>query len=609
MKKIYSFALAAVALISAASCQEELANFEPQTEGGDFTVTALASAESKTVLDGVNVYWTPGDQISLFNNEGNEVVFSTNITETSSKAKFTNDAAFDAPSSLLAIYPTRTDKTTTYDAATNTIKTLHIGGAQTAVAGSFDPRYGVAVGAEVEAGSTELQFTSINSLIKFTIGGTTVPTSVTLKNNGYRMIAGNFDYNLSSNEATVTAGAGEVTLSGSFVAGETYYIAITPGVVGDGVSLLFDGVLVKNTGVTKTLEPNKIYDLGTVEAPEASAFTAELVLAKQSHGSESYMVALGGEANKDRNIAIDGNYLYIPETKGTASMIKVSLADGSASAMPVATVDGGGTFALCCPRIIPNSDATINNGQDLLVVSSMGMDGGNTCIYVYKDGVDSDPTKLSLGTAWMSRRIGDKFTYTLGTNGNSNLWMKDGNSGALLTFLFTAANGSVTCTEAIARTYLIGNWDESGVGCLYVYPGAPTTSGIYTSTEKGAYVNKQDDVLTADGKPTYVTTWGNTTTFKGCHGFNFFEFGGKHFIAYTNFVSKQLVIIKGASSAAGVEAALQANEVVWTANIAASDNTCGSGNSGADCAVYQKNGKTYVAGHIQNVGVVVYELK
>lgn len=610
MKKIYSFALAAVALFSAASCQKEMANEPLQNEGGDFTVTAVASADSKTVLiDGVNVYWTPNDQISLFNNEGNEVVFSTEITEVSNVAEFTNDAEFVSPASLLAVYPTRTDKITTYDAANNTLRTLHIGGSQNAVAGSFDPKYGVAVGTEVEVGSKELQFTSINSLIKFTVGGAKAPASVTVKNNGMRMIVGNFDYNLDNNTATVTAGATEVTLNGPFEVGKTYYVAVTPGTFGNGITVLFDGVEVKKTGETKTLEPNKIYNLGTLEAPEALPFTAELVLEKQSHGSDSYMVALGGEANMDRNIAIDANYLYIPETKTNASMIKVSLADGSASAMPVATVDGGGTFALCCPRVIPNNDATINNGQDLLVVSNMGMGGSNTFVYAYKDGVDNNPTKISLNTGWMTRRLGDKFTYTVGSNGVSTLWMKDYNSGALLSFLLTAAGGNVTCTEATSRTYLLANWDEPGVGSLYVYPGADGTSGMYTSTEKGVYVNKKYDVLTADGKPTYVTTWEDKSTFKGCHGVNFFELGGKHYIAYTNFTTKKLVVIKGAASAAEVEAALQSNEVVWSANIAASDNACGSGNSGADCAVYQKNGKTFVAGHVQNVGVVVYELK
>ena len=75
MKKIYSFAFAAVAILSAASCQEELANQPLLNEGGDFTVTAT-SVVTKTALaeDGFGVVWTPGDKISLINAEGNALV-------------------------------------------------------------------------------------------------------------------------------------------------------------------------------------------------------------------------------------------------------------------------------------------------------------------------------------------------------------------------------------------------------------------------------------------------------------------------------------------------------------------------------------------------------
>ena len=108
MKKIYSFAIAAVALFSAASCQKELVN-APMTEGGDFTVTAIASADTKTVLvDGVKTYWTPGDKISLFDAEGIATAFGTDITENAATAKFTNEEAFTAPEGdLLAVYPHR----------------------------------------------------------------------------------------------------------------------------------------------------------------------------------------------------------------------------------------------------------------------------------------------------------------------------------------------------------------------------------------------------------------------------------------------------------------------------------------------------------------------
>ena len=609
MKRINSFMLAAVAIFAAASCQKEMANEPLQNEGGDFTVTATTVADTKTVLDDVNniIYWAPGDQISLFDTSGAEVVFSTDITTNQTKANFTNDTEFDAPSSLLAVYPTRTDKTTTYDAANNTIRTLHIGGVQNALAGGFDSRYAVAVGTPKTAGSTELEFNNIHTLIKFTVGGETAPNTVTLKNNGVRPIAGNFDYDLSTNTTTMTAGEPKITLNGPFEVGKTYYIAMTPGICGGGISLEFDGIVVKNTGETKTLMPNKIYNLGTLEAPEQT-ISATSVLAKQS-GATSYMTEFGGTADKDRNIAIDADYLYIPETTSAATMWKIALADGTASKMPVETVNGGGTFALCCPRIIANEDATINSGKDVLVVSNMGMDGGNTVLYVYNNGINSNPTKLDLNTAWMGRRVGDKFSMMSTNNGVTTLLMKDANSGALLTFNLTLKNGSVSCTEATSRTYLVGNWDHSGVGGFYVYPGASLSEGLYTSTNKGTYVVKDDATLTADNKATYLSQWDNQETFKGCHGFQFFKLGGKDYIAYTNYTTKTLNVIKGTANAAGVKSALEANEVVWSTKIAANNNTQNSGNSGADCAIHVIDANNVlVAGHVQNVGVVVYRL-
>ena len=108
MKKIYSLALVAVAILSATSCQKELVNENFDNAGDKFTVTAVASAETKTVLEGKVSYWTPGDKISVFDATGKSVAFTTAITEKAASAVFTNAAAFTAPSSeLVAVYPDR----------------------------------------------------------------------------------------------------------------------------------------------------------------------------------------------------------------------------------------------------------------------------------------------------------------------------------------------------------------------------------------------------------------------------------------------------------------------------------------------------------------------
>ena len=260
MKKIYSFVLAAVAVLSAASCQKELAN-APEVENGEkFTVVATA-AETKTVLEGNVAYWMPGDKITIFDATGEPVVFTTNITEKAAKAEFTAES-FNAPDSLVAVYnPTR--------AATLTdgkIYPLRAGGDQKPVAGSFDPNAAIAVGGSKAAGSNELVFNNIHSLVKFTVGDV-VPSSVKVVNNGGAILVGLLYWNVEA-AAIEHSGAGEssVIVSGTYEKGQTYYIAVTPNEAKGGLSVYFDDVLVKNTGADITLLPNTIYNLGTLPA-------------------------------------------------------------------------------------------------------------------------------------------------------------------------------------------------------------------------------------------------------------------------------------------------------------------------------------------------------
>lgn len=339
---------------------------------------------------------------------------------------------------------------------------------------------------------------------------------------------------------------------------------------------------------------------------EAAKPFAELVKAFQSHGANSYMTALGASAGKDRNIAIDGEYLYIPETQGTPVMWKVSLADGTVSKMPVGTVSTGDvTFAMACPRFLKNTDETINGGKDVLVVSAMGMDGQDTYLYFYKNGIENDPHKVRLYTNGM--RIGDKMS-AYGTMQNWGIYYKEQGSAAILSFGGSWRVLDATEIWPAARHYMDPTSDAQ-LGGIYFYNfGCAGTKGLITTVENAKYGIVDNDVV-FNSKPVYVAQeWGTDPKLAGCHGFNFFKHNGKDYIAYTSQVEKKLYVIEGAASADEVQAALEAKKVVFEVSIAAEDNTCTSGNSAADCSVYQKDGVTYVAGHVQNVGVVVYKL-
>lgn len=347
----------------------------------------------------------------------------------------------------------------------------------------------------------------------------------------------------------------------------------------------------------------------TVAQAAGIAPFAELVKAFQSHGADSYMAALGGSAGKDRNIAINDEYLFIPETQGSPVMWKVSLADGAAVKMPVGTVVGANvTFAMSCPRFLKNTDETINGGKDVLVVSSMGMGGQEGYLYFYNNGLEADPHKVALNLPGSGgRRIGDKMSV-YGTMQNWGIYYKEQGSSAIINYGGTYRVLGVDNIWAAGRNHMDPTSDGQ-LGGIYFYDFATAgKKGVISTVENFKYGVINESVV-FEGKAVYeAQAWGTDPKLAGCHGFNFFKHNEKDYIAYTNFPAKKLVIIEGAANADGVQAALEAHKVVFEASIAAEDNACTSGNSAADCSVYQKDGNTYVAGHVQNVGVVVYKL-
>lgn len=610
MKKIYSIAFAAVALFSAASCQKEMAD-PSLSNGGDFTITATTVADTKTVLDDdANViYWTPGDKISLFNTDGAEVVFSTDITVNSTTAKFTNDTEFNAPDALLAVYPTRTDKETTYDAANNKLKTLHIGGVQTAVAGSFDSRYAIAVGTETEKG--KLTFKNIHTLIKFTIGGDKVPGTIKLKNNGARMIVGNFDYDLTNNTANVIEGAGEVTLSGPFEAGQTYYIAVTPGIFGNGISLLFDSKTVKNTGETITLLPNKIYNLGIlevpadVEEPVVSAVDVTRVWGYYGESATAWSNSLVSSLdNNDRSLAMDDQFIYIPETNTSGNIHKFQITDGKyLGTLPKSANMNLGTHYVSCARTVKNA-----NGDYILLVSNLST-GEGLRIFAYVNGTDAEPVTMT--TISSGRRWGDKFTVT-GTWENGKMWFRSYDSRGMVGYV--PLNGTNTTWNWV-EAHAVDNGSAFDAGNISEVSWVPGTTGfciLNTNSALGAHVMSGN----ASGAYSEVKTY---PTLAKTFGYNFFEVGDNKFVAWASLKNgnalPRLQIVQ--SDATTLDKMVEtfdnlATRLVYEAPLQnANDmNTAGvgGGNTVCDCCVREINGEIYIAAMAQKAGLSVFKV-
>ena len=630
MKRIYSFMLAAVAIFSAASCQKEIS--QPINNGGDFTITASIGVETKTILEddenGNKIYWAPGDQISLYDAQGKEVVFSTSITEKAATASFTNETAFDIPASLYAIYPTRTDRESTYK--DGIITNLHVAGTQNAIAGTFDPKYASALGTPKAAGSSEFIFNNVNSLVKFTITGQTAPSSVTLTTGGvnYDMIAGTYHLNPTTKEISYGGGSGEIKYQGTFEVGKTYYIAIIPNTIKNtGLTLQFDGKAVKTVGVGTdlVLEPNKIYNLGEVsvseekpEEPEIENEFANRVWGKYAPDSNGWIVM--GAGNLDRGMAMDNQYIYVSKSTAYAPVIKAFNYDGTEAFECNVTGMGSGNawgdamqYSVNCVRTMPKAD-----GSYILIACNLKLDANHVLeIWAWVDGPQSAPTCIgryahdSVANATDHRRYGDRFSVK-GTWEDGELWfpsMQDDDHGKTIVFKTFEGVDNANRPSAYHRM----EPSRSNMKDLAFYPGYDE---VFSTCNGVAKFVKLDGTTHSTGWKNWAVTADYTSTHTRTFGYNFFEANGKKYIAYVkidkaNGRTGRLVVIEDEGD---FKNALTANKVAFEAPLQhesdfAAESAANTGNTLGNCNVVAVDGVTYIGAHVQGLGLSLFKIK
>lgn len=637
MKKIYSFVFAAIAILSAASCQKELVNApEADTNAAPFSFVAEREAETKTVLvDGKSTWWTPGDKVSAFDSKGEAVTFATNIQENSASALFACEL-FSLPEDLIvhAIYPDRAGVSTLKDGIINN---LRVAGSQQAVAGSFDPRYAVAYAkgqiTSMES-APELTFTNIHSLVKFTIGGDKVPSTVTLSHTGYYNLAGLYTYNTETGRVTPGDGAKSITLAPaageSFEIGKTYYIVIIGGVNIKDMTLSFDQTIVKTVegyeGVKYADESNnwltgKILNLGTVqfpveepEKPELS-FNIERVWGFYSTTETEWWAGIadgfkGSWFGGDTSIAMDDEYIYIPFGTATPGVYKVNIKTQEISTLPVDGISGG-TYPTSCARMVKNTDPSINNGKDILLVGNLALSGEPLKFYAYVNGTENAPEVVyNLDAA---RRFGDKFTVS-GTWQSGIIWLRSNQDNPLEAVIPINAGKLQTWIDA----YRITNEDDNCISEISWYPVSDNTKADYClmSTTSDSGVHLMTGCTTAGAATEYAVYPALAKTF----GYNFFEYDGEKYIAWTSLKNgnskPRLQIIKGdGSSLVTLDAALANYEKNLIAEFALSneENDLNKGGNEAsktlcDCAVRVIGDEVYIAALGEECGLSLIKI-
>lgn len=376
-----------------------------------------------------------------------------------------------------------------------------------------------------------------------------------------------------------------------------------------------DGVRASRKGEDFALRGLDFGNLVTYIGIHYKKSTGSVVITREwgkfSTADASWNAYFGGTAGSDRNVAIDDDYIYVAETNKTKNLWAISVTNPSqVRKVPVGTVKDDGIFYLSCPRMLKNSDASINGGKDVLAVSNMAE--GDPTLYVYDRGTNEDPSVLNM-TTWASRRLGDTFT-AWGSLQEGTLFFKDFNSAqGTVTFLLSG--------KTSGTLYLRGRVvapPATGAGAYFPFPenvnaGPCTTRGGKDSWM--CYASKDLYSLEgADNNPTLNPLSGYYTD----AAFRFIEFNGKRYIAYSRQVSStdgRLIVIEGQAGESW-ESILERRSVVYQAAIQENaemqedynESPCSSGNSGMDLDARQVGGDVYIAVVKQNVGLSLFKM-
>ena len=324
-----------------------------------------------------------------------------------------------------------------------------------------------------------------------------------------------------------------------------------------------------------------------------------------------------------RNITMDDQYIYIPQTAGGDAVLKaVSITDPSVVKNVNVQGISGGTHTLSCVRMVPNTDPAVNGGKDILLATNLTLgDGSHLHYYAWLNGIDNAPTKFMVDDS--GRRMGDKF-IVLGSWKNGEIYAKDYNTGNIVrNALVETGVGEWPSADGLA--YARGRYDYSAsvldaagcIGSAYVYPGTPKAGSdvvpgfLVTSTSSGHWLaNTSGNVFASTADLGLGMT----------HGYNFFS-DAKTGAKYVAYVALEAAQDKGAvkvisdfnGTYEGLAGVLQTNKVVFEAPMqdgmdATVVSPCPATHSTGDCVVRTVGDKTYMAVMIQNVGISVFVL-
>lgn len=624
MNRINKLSIIALAALALAGCnkEQELVPASPIKIGEEITITATREAKTtKTVLqdDGTSIYWEVNDQVTLFYGE-NKGTFTSQNTEPAAVAEFngtlnsimgTTEAGSSNDAKLYGVYPDNSENAV----ATDGTITIPFKSSQNATAGTFDRTAFPSVGV---SDNLNLAFYNVGALLALTVNDDNV-TSITLQSNGTATLAAEtVSVKFEDGKPviqSVSSPSSSVVLSGAFEKGKTYCLAVLPGTYAGGVTF----TLAKSSGDPVVLSITNDLTVGRNQIIPVNLKKKELAIKtvwlKQSADGSAWNTYYGGTAGTDRNIAMDDDYVYIAESAATAKLWAISINDPSdVKAVNVEGVADGGAHVLTCPRVIKNTDSSVNGGKDVLVCCSLTRGGVDPKLYMWTNGIDNAPKAITLTTWATGAWYGDTFTVG-GTLQDGVLFFdKTGgdNANGVVTFLL---NG-VPAGDAM---YLVGRLkfvdalgSHGGVCAYYPYPDNINT-GVY-SPGRGVEVRGQNVVVNGNAKDAggIDVTLEPLEYDEGTNGlvlgYNFAEWEGKRYVIYGNQPNSTTgyVRVRQGELTDNWAKIASTGTRLYRRDLTASGFS--SGNSGMDVTARVINGELYFAAQKQNIACGVYKL-
>ena len=356
---------------------------------------------------------------------------------------------------------------------------------------------------------------------------------------------------------------------------------------------------------------------GTDEVLKTVTIAQEAAAAEKPFAEKVWSIAAVFGDGQDRNMTMDSEYVYVAQAAGGNGVIKAySIADGSyVKDVKVATkvsVSTNGTHAISCVRMMPNTDASINGGKDVLVASNLTTGDGTAklTIYVWANGIDADPNYYVIDSG--TRRLGDKFTTRGTIQGGELLFFDYGDGNAVIRVNMKDGVAGLWGTPDLA--YATGRYGMpmdgmNNIGECTIHPKATfdgdgnPTAALLTTNVAGKFFNQ------TSGNAYELSAWGVDPDLGQTFGYNFFSHNDKDYIAYVKLAadrnSATLNVIEDVNGAADFQGTLEAKTGLFTAPL---EGTGNAGHGVADCATAVVDGVRYIAVQGQNMGITLYRL-